>query len=126
MRISSKVGLQRRPALDAFTLIEALIGMAIVGTIFVALYTAMTGGFRILRLARENVGANQVMAEKFETMRLYNWDPIDPNGFIPATFVVPIDPTLTNSSQNYTGTVTIASSGVSELYSNDLQTVRAV
>jgi hypothetical protein len=97
--------------------------MAIVGIVFVALYAGMTVGFGAVRLARENTGATQVLTEKFDTFRLYSWDQINSNGFIPATFVLPLDASLTNSSQNYTGTVTITTAGITEAYSNDLRLI---
>jgi prepilin-type N-terminal cleavage/methylation domain-containing protein len=123
MKRYSKVGRRPTGAGDGFTLIEVVVGMAIVGIVFVALYSGMTMGFSAVRLARENTGATQVLTERFETLRLYNWDQINSNGFIPANFVVPLDASVTNSSQNYTGVVTISTAGVAEAYSNDLRLV---
>jgi prepilin-type N-terminal cleavage/methylation domain-containing protein len=119
----SKAGVRPAGVGSGFTLVEVLVGMAIVGIVFVALYTGMTVGFGAVRMARENTGATQILTEKFETLRLYNWDQINSNGFIPATFVVPLDASLTNSSRNYTGTVTIAAADIAEGYSNDLRLV---
>ncbi len=113
----------RITARSAFTIVEAVIGAAFVGIVFFALYSGMTAGFNMLRLARETVGANQVLTEKFETIRLYNWDQINSNNFIPKTFVVPIDAALARSSQNYSGTVTIANAPITEAYSNDMRLV---
>src|SRR5467141_1985271 len=76
---------QNRPALrnlqGAFTLLEGLIGVAVMGILIVCLYTGMTSGFNVVRMARENLRATQVLQEKFETLRLYTWDQINSNGF---------------------------------------------
>jgi hypothetical protein len=70
------------------------------------------------------------MQEKFETLRLYNWDQItSTNNFIPATFTAPIyaststNISTANASAYYQGTVTIANAGIAEAYGADLRNV---
>jgi type II secretory pathway pseudopilin PulG len=109
--------------LSAFTLMEALVGILIVGIVFVALYAGMIFGYSVIRVARENVSATQVLEEKFEAFRLYSWDQINSNDFVSANFIVPIFPDVTNSTLNFTGQVTVASAPVSEDYSNDMRLV---
>jgi type II secretory pathway pseudopilin PulG len=113
-----------------FTLLEGMVGVGVMGILFVSLYTGMTQGFNVVRLARENLRATQVMQEKFETIRLYNWDQItSTNNFIPSTFTAPIyastatNVSTANASLYYQGTVTIADSGISETYGTDLKKV---
>src|SRR5690242_10880657 len=55
----------------AFTLVEAVVAMAIVGVVFVSLYSGMATGFGMIRTARETLNAAQILEEKFETIRLY-------------------------------------------------------
>ena len=75
----------------AFSLVEVMIATAVVGIFFVGLYTGIGQCFSILANAREDLRANQILLDKMEEMRLYNWDQINSYGtadsFIPSTFV---------------------------------------
>src|SRR2546422_9847590 len=110
IRISS----QRRAegGSKAFTLMEVLVAAAIIGVQFVTLYLAMTQGFGIVQVAREHLRATQILQEKMETIRLYTWDQITNNGFIPPTFTAAFYPAGSQSNNNqgatYQGTVTIS------------------
>ena len=122
-----------------FSLPEGLFGMAIIGVVFITLYTGMTTGFESIRRSRENLRATQILMERFETIRLYTWEQVTTPGFIPTNFITYFEPAYskisTNASTNailnhiaasgipYTGTVTVASSGISEAYSNDLRKI---
>ncbi len=108
----------------AFTLVEVLVTVAIVGTSFVSLYSGISMGFAIVNVSRENLRAVQVLQEKVETIRLYNWDQINSNGFIPTTFCEPFYPKGgTNSGLVYNGTVVVTNAPISETYRNDLRLV---
>jgi hypothetical protein len=65
---------QRRNA--AFFLVEATIGMMLLGLIFMALYTGLVTTTFSVQLSRENLRATQIMAEKLDTLRLYGWKKI--------------------------------------------------
>jgi prepilin-type N-terminal cleavage/methylation domain-containing protein len=105
-----------------FTLLEGLIGVSVMGILITALYTGMTSGFGVVRFARENLRATQVLQEKFESMRLYTWDQINNTNFVPSSFSAPIYGNA-NSTAVYNGTVTIARSGLAEAYADDLRKV---
>src|SRR5512145_2946671 len=60
----------------AFFLLEATIGMALLGLIFMALYTGLCTTTFAVQLSRENLRATQIMAEKLDTIRLYGWKKI--------------------------------------------------
>ena len=60
----------RRKTAGAFSLVEVMIGMAIVGVTFVSLYGGMTYGFSSVRMSLENLRATQILVEKMETIRL--------------------------------------------------------
>lgn len=102
---------QRRPdrRRDAFTLMEVLVAVMIVGVTFVTYYLGMTQGFGIIQLARENLRATQILQEKMEIIRLYTWDQFNTTGFIPATFTATFYPqgTQTNQGVTYQGTFTL-------------------
>jgi type II secretory pathway pseudopilin PulG len=114
----------RRSCRDrGFTLLEGVVGVGAMGILIIALYSGMTNGFNVVRFARENLRATQVLQEKFETMRLYTWDQINnSNGFIPSTFSAPIYATG-DTNTVYKGTVTIARAGITEPYGDDLRLV---
>src|SRR5947207_10220837 len=98
----------------AFTLMEVLVVVAIIGFEFVTLYLGMTQGFGIIQVARENLRATQILQEKMETIRLYTWSQITSNGFIPSAFQATFYPagTQTNQGVVYQGTVTITNAPI--------------
>jgi len=105
------------------TLVEVLIGMAIFGVLFISLYGGISSGLAIIRSARENLRATQVMLEKMETIRLYNWDQITQNGYIPVTFAAPYWPADGTNGLQYHGTMTITNVPFNESYSADMRQV---
>ena len=108
----------------AFTLLEVLIAMFVVGTVLVSLYAGMSGGFAVTQVSRENLRATQVMVEKLETIRLYTFEQIAVSNFIPSTFTAPYYSYGTNqSSLVYTGRVTISAAPFNASYSGDLKQV---
>ena len=58
----------RRKTPGAFSLIEVMVGLAIVGVTFLALYGGMTYGFSSVRMSLENLRATQILVEKMETI----------------------------------------------------------
>ena len=105
-------------------MVEVLFAMGIVGILVVALYGAIATSTSWVRLCQENENVTQIMSEKLETIRLYNWDQLTvSNGFVLTNFTVGIDPLRTNSTPYYTGTVAIARNPVSEVYKTNLAQV---
>jgi type II secretory pathway pseudopilin PulG len=113
------VGLNRR---NGFSLIEAAIGMAVVGIVCVALYSGLTSGLATVRLSRENERATQILTEKLDTIRLYSWDKITNPDFIPTTFTKLYDPT-SKLGITYTGTVSIGKVPLETPYSTNMRQV---
>src|SRR5437762_12211202 len=104
----------------AFALMEVIIAVAAVGVAVVAAYAGISSGISLLRMARENLRATQIMVEKMETVRLYNWDEICSNGFVPTNFQAPyfVQGSVT-SAPIYYGTISIADSSASIPYGAD-------
>jgi len=104
---------------------ELLVGVAVFGVMFVALYSGFSAGFAVVQLARENLRATQILQEKVETIRLYTWEQIHESGFVPTTFTEPFyaGKTANESGILYTGKVTIASAPITESYKNDMRLV---
>ena len=63
MKITVSIS-RRARRLAAFTIVEATVGMGIMGTCVAALFSGFTSGFFTMQLARENQRATQIMLEK--------------------------------------------------------------
>ena len=114
---------------SAFTLVEVMMGVLVMGVMLVSLYAGFTFGFEEVRLARENVRATQILAERMEVVRLINWDQvINLPGYIPTSFTAPFyadNPTNGASGGfNYTGTVTVTNAPISETYAPNLRMIK--
>jgi type II secretory pathway pseudopilin PulG len=116
----------RRLKAAAFSLIEASVGMAILGTIMVAMFSGFTTGFFTMQMARENLRATQILLEKMETIRLYSWDQVTTPGFIPDKFVATYDPQGGQGAKGltYTGTLIITNAPLGTSYQNDMKLVK--
>lgn len=102
---------RRKTAYQAFTFLEAVVAVGAVGVLALALYAGLSSVFTMVRMSRENQRATQIMVEKMETVRLYNWDQINSNGFIPRGFQAYYYPANgTNCGTVYDGTITITRS----------------
>lgn len=113
-----------------------MVGVAVFGVTCVSLYAGVTFGFNSVRLARENLRATQILVEKMEVIRLYNWDEITEPGFIPATFQATYAPgaTVTTVQGNketvtpaegviYYGTITVTNAPMWENYRQKVKLV---
>ena len=111
-------------AAQAFTLVEVVVGMLVIGISVVALYGAISSAYNTVCFARENLRATEILTEKTEALRLYDWDQITTKGFIPDTFAVPFDPLNTNApGPTYTGNIQIKTFPNSVSYAGDLRRV---
>ena len=72
--------------LSAFTLPEVMMGVMIMSVMIVSLYLGLSQGFAVIQISRENIRATQILQEKMEAIRLYTWDQINTDGFVPANF----------------------------------------
>src|SRR5258708_3915472 len=94
----------------AFTLAEAMVGTAILGTMMVSLYGSIASSFALTRVCRENLRATQIMLERTEGLRLYRWDQITDPSFFVTNFTAnyyPLGQTNNNNSVVYGGTIKI-------------------
>jgi prepilin-type N-terminal cleavage/methylation domain-containing protein len=109
----------------AFSMVEILVAVAVLGIMFVSLYSGLSSGFAVVQLARENLRATQILQEKMETIRLYTWDQINTPGFIATNFVDTFYANGSNASSGlaFTGRVTIAKAPILQSYSNELKQV---
>ena len=109
------------------SLVEVMVAISVLGFMIVSLYAGFSSGFAVLRVARENLRATQILAERMEVIRLVKWDDVKP-GFIPTTFRAPFyanDDTNTTTGQfAYSGTVTITDAPIGESYAQDLRMIQ--
>ena len=119
-----------RVAQSAFSLVEVLVAVVVVSIVFVTLYTAFSSGFAMLKVARENLRATQILVQRMETVRLYTWSQIQNQNYFPTNFTVYYDPsgqTTGNGGIVYTGLITRTSNppfSPSAGYSPDLMMVK--
>jgi uncharacterized protein (TIGR02598 family) len=115
---------EKRATGAGFTFVEVVTAMAVIGLLVLAVYGAITSGVGTMRMARENLRATQVLLEKMEALRLYNWDQLNTN-FMPAAFVVPYDVNSTNTSAGilYYGRVTIEPADTGASYNDQMRRV---
>ncbi|HKQ38197.1 MAG TPA: hypothetical protein VJ063_08980 [Verrucomicrobiae bacterium] len=125
MKIKASLLKRIRQKLSAFSLIEATIGMGIVGTTIATLFSGFTTGFFTMQMARENLRATQIMLERVETIRLYSWDQVTDPGYITPTFTAPYDPESPVGQQGlvYTGSIQLTPCDVPSSYSADMRKV---
>lgn len=78
----------RRRAAAAHSLPEAIIAVLVIGVLLISLYAGFSSGFAIVRSAREDLRATQIILQRLETIRLYTWSQLqDTNRFLKPTFV---------------------------------------
>ena len=104
---------------SAFSLIEVLIAVAIVGVLVITLYGALASSVTLVRACQENERVTQILSDKMDTVRLYNWTQMT-NGFVSTNFVLGIDPLDTGSRPYYTGKIAIAQAPITEAYRSNL------
>jgi type II secretory pathway pseudopilin PulG len=120
--VQTRISKQRLQA--AFGLTESLIGVVVIGVVFTALYAGMTTGFHAVRSARENLRATQILLEKFESLRLYNWEQItSTNSYVPLKFTNAYVLNPTTAGTVYYGKVSIDPAPITEAYRDDLRSV---
>lgn len=104
----------------AFSMIEVLIGVVVMGIMMISLYAGMSSGFALTRSARENLRATQIMIERMEGLRLYTFNQLVYSNMVPTSFTTSYYPfaasgqstgitykatmTITNASLNPTAT----------------------
>ena len=131
MRIEAKSGWKRArtgtlypaPGLahPGFTLLETLVAMTILTFVVVSLYAAFSFGFACINVAREDLRADQVLVQKLETLREYDWSSLT-NGYVLTNSIAVFS---SEGGIEYGVTMSITPAPVTESYSNTLRQVTA-
>jgi type II secretory pathway pseudopilin PulG len=105
------------------TLVEVVVAAAILVVVGAGIIGSLGYGFFTTQLFRENQRATQIILEKVETLRLYSWDQINSNGFIPATFTNVYDPKAAVGQQGvtYYGTLAVSNFPSGTSYSTNMR-----
>lgn len=107
----------------AFTLMEVMLAVVIVGVEFVSLYVAISQGFAVVQSARENLRATQIMQEQVEIIRVLDWEKITTTPS-PWNFNASFYPANTNSAGVvYSGKINVTDAPVSSAYSADMRLI---
>lgn len=79
MKILVQSGLGPRASRQslAFTLVEVMVSIAVIGISVGALLTGVSASVLNMQLSRENLRATQIMLERTETLRLLTWDQLN-------------------------------------------------
>jgi hypothetical protein len=88
-------------------------------SMLIALYAAYSFGFGTIKLSQEDLRADQIMVQKLETLRMYDWSKIT-NGYLPTNFFASYS---TNGGIGYHVTISITNAPITESYSNTLRQV---
>jgi Tfp pilus assembly protein PilV len=118
----------RRQPQRGTTLAEVVIATAILAVSIAGIMTAIFSGFFVMGRVRENQRATQIILEKVETIRLYNWSQVTSNGFIPRDFTQTYDPQASQGSQGitYRGKFYVTSFPYTTSYSANMRQVIVV
>jgi prepilin-type N-terminal cleavage/methylation domain-containing protein len=125
MRIEIATPTGRRHS-AGFTLVEVLMASGVVLVLFVSLYLGISMGFAITRSARENLRATQVMLERMEGIRLFNWEQLVNTNMNPPTFTTYFAPSSLEKGIVYSGRVTVTTNVILNppaSYSTDMRMV---
>jgi prepilin-type N-terminal cleavage/methylation domain-containing protein len=114
--------------IQGFTITEMVVAMSIAAIIFVSLFSGIAQGFHMLQQARHRLRATQILLEKIEVVRLYNWNQINTEGFVPEKFIEYYSPLPSESGDAgiaYHGTITVTDADVDPAYTNTMRRVVA-
>jgi prepilin-type N-terminal cleavage/methylation domain-containing protein len=127
MNIPQRDQLRRSHSEKAFTLAELMVACAILAIMVVALFGGISFGFSNITIARQNLRATQIVLEKMEIVRMYSWEQVNSNGFVPGAFTAPFFPRLggaeTNGGVTYHGTIEISKVKFDATYEDDVRQV---
>jgi len=97
------------------------VSVCLLTLVVVTIYGAFSFGFSVIKLSQEDTRANQILLQKVETLRIYDWTKIT-NGYFPTNFTASFS---TNGGITYQGTLAITPAPMTESYSNTLRQVTA-
>ena len=129
MRTASVIAVTSQARNRGFSLVEAVVGMALLGLVCMALFSGLCNSTFTVHLTRDNIRATQIMAEKLDTIRLYSWKQLTNETYIkeqefdvPLHPPDPLSPPRTNAAV-YKVAIYIESAPITEFYGKDMRQV---
>jgi hypothetical protein len=104
-----------------------MVGFLILGITVAALCGGFSFGFNSIKLSQEEVRADQILVQKLESLRIYNFTNVT-SSFIPTNFTAYYSTSNAVHGITYNGTMSISPfvpSASGEAYSNTLKQVTA-
>jgi hypothetical protein len=121
--LRQRMKIKRSQSNAGFIFVDALTATIFMGLLFIGLYAGLAFGFNVIKYARENTRATQIMVERMESIRLYTYAQVT-NGLIQTNFVVPYyNVGNSNSSLLYTGKLIIADPNLGTTYNGNMKRV---
>jgi type II secretory pathway pseudopilin PulG len=127
-RARSRSSVSRR-ACVAETVVEVMVGVSLLGLVFASLFSGMSMSTRLTQLAREDLRATQILLERMEGIRLFNWNQlVYSNTLCPPKFTCSYSPF--DSSSGATGITYYGSTVITNVsfnpaasYSNQMRAI---
>ena len=127
MTVNPRTLRDRRSSQSAFTMAEVMVALLVVSIAVNSLYAGVSSGFALVKLAREELRATQLMLQRLETMRLYTWSQLtDATYFSTNNYAAYYDPAgQANGSGGavYTVSTAITTNTPAATYSPDMRRV---
>ena len=114
---------------SADTLAEIMVGVGLLGLLFASLFSGMSRCTGLTQIAREDLRATQILLDRIEGIRLFNWNQlVYSNNLGPTTFTSPYCPIENDSGSiglTYYGTMVITNVnyGLASSYSNQIRAI---
>src|SRR6266498_2256567 len=81
----------------AYSIVEVMVAVFLLGIFIISLFAGLSSGFAVVQLARENLRATQILVQKMESVRLYNWTELTNSAYFKLSFKDWYYPPGTNS-----------------------------
>jgi type II secretory pathway pseudopilin PulG len=112
-----------RSGTAAFTIVEVVVAVLLVGMLSLSLYAGFSQGFTTIQTARENLRATQILLKRMETIRLYTWTQVlDTNNYLFPTFTEYYDEAA-SSGTVFAGTVQATIPDMATAYQTNMRTI---
>ncbi len=109
----------------AFTIVEVMVAALSLGIMTLALCGCLWSGFNLIQASRENLRATQIMMQRTEAIRLFNWSQVLNTNYLKPAFTEYYDPQSASSpGVTYSGFVSATvPTNVPAAYANNVRLV---
>ena len=109
-------------------MIEVIVSLGLVALVLTSLYAGVTMSFFTIDASRQDLRATQILLERMEGIRLFNWNQLVYSNMIPATFTNYYYPLASGNESKgitYVGNMTITNATLnpSATYQTNMQAI---